>query len=388
MLPIEITCVDDNATFYATFQSHNQKIVSNRHGLFMTHIRTRNEAYTAQTWRLSRSVDGGRTFTPLHEDTHATNPPVLETDAAGNLYLVRPDFADNHAYLYRFHAARDFRDPDVTVIPNAAAGKYAMALDAPRDRLCFFSHNNTFHLLGLDGRLLRSVPLLRPGPSALLQYPLLSLDRDGALHAAWTTQKHDVYLYWDIHHMLSPDGGDTWRNLDGAPLALPVTADQTGPATRITPDDEFDSHTWLSNFMAKDGKLHFLYLAQTQPPRQHYVRYDIATGRRDIDRTELRGETLRLSGMDGFFASRDDRPGSPLYCVLPEGGRIACLVSRDNGDTWRDHARSAETFHIYSLGGCRQVTDDGWIVGTFTDLTGTSDKPPRPPRVFFFKIPA
>src|SRR5687768_6269868 len=108
---IELTLVDDHATGYATFQSHNQKVLANSGGVFMTHIRSRNEAYTAQQWRLSRSTDGGRTFTTVHEATHATNPPVIETDEAGNVYLVRPDFADNHSYLYRFSPDDDYREP-------------------------------------------------------------------------------------------------------------------------------------------------------------------------------------------------------------------------------------------------------------------------------------
>ncbi|MEW6157107.1 MAG: hypothetical protein AB1813_06715, partial [Verrucomicrobiota bacterium] len=36
---IELTCVDPQATGYGTFQSHNQKVVSNRRGIFMTHLR-------------------------------------------------------------------------------------------------------------------------------------------------------------------------------------------------------------------------------------------------------------------------------------------------------------------------------------------------------------
>src|SRR5688572_33371040 len=86
---IELTCVDPAATGYGTFQSHNQKVVANRRGIFMTHIRTRNEPYTAQQWRLSWSRDGGRTFETLYEATHATNPAVLETDDAENVYLIR-----------------------------------------------------------------------------------------------------------------------------------------------------------------------------------------------------------------------------------------------------------------------------------------------------------
>ena len=39
LAPIELTCVDRQATGYATFQSHNQKVLSNRRGIFMTYIR-------------------------------------------------------------------------------------------------------------------------------------------------------------------------------------------------------------------------------------------------------------------------------------------------------------------------------------------------------------
>src|SRR5262245_9732086 len=132
---IDLVCVDERATGYATFQSHNQKVVENARGIFMTHLRTRNEEYTAQTWRLSRSGDRGQTWKTIFEATHATNPPVIETDAGGNLYLVRPDFADGHAYLYRFSAGGDDANPAVSKIPGAAAGKYALYLDPVRRQL-------------------------------------------------------------------------------------------------------------------------------------------------------------------------------------------------------------------------------------------------------------
>jgi hypothetical protein len=83
--PVELVCVDNDAIGYATFQSHNQKVVANSYGIFMTHLRRRNVEYTAQTWRLSRSTDRGRSFATVYEATHATNPPVIETDTDGNI---------------------------------------------------------------------------------------------------------------------------------------------------------------------------------------------------------------------------------------------------------------------------------------------------------------
>ena len=383
-LSVEAVCVDEEAHGYATFQSHNQKVVANQHGIFMTHIRTRNEAYTAQQWRLLRSTDGGQTFAILYEATDATNPPVLETDAAGNIYLVRPDFIDHNAYLYRFLAEKGFQDSIITTIPNGSAGKFCMYLDPKRQQLYYFAHSGLFYVIGLDGQVRASVRLLQNGPHAVPQYPQLAMAADGTLYAAWTSQKHGIYMYWDIHHMASDDAGQTWRNLDGSALALPVVADDTSAATRITLDDEFDVHTWLSNFTFKDGKLHFLYQAQADPKRQHYMRYDVATGQRDVHyQPEFKADTLEIHTLDGFFATR---PGCPLHCLGNYEGHLVCLVSHDNGRTWRDYAQSEQTFRIYSLGGCRRITDDGHIIGSFTDQGGSNLTTECKSKVYFFKI--
>ena len=384
---IELTCVDAAATSYGTFQSHNQKVVANRRGIFMTHIRTRNEAYTAQQWRLSWSRDAGRNFATLFESTDATNPPVLETDDQDNLYLIRPDFVDGQAYLLRFLATNDYRSPVVSRITNGAAGKFSMVLDPVRHQLCYFAHNNSFHRIGLDGVVRSSTNLLTAGQSASLQYPLLFLDRAGTLHTAWTTVKHGAYLYWDIHYLQSPDGGATWRTMGGKPVLPPVIADEGGPAERVTLDDEFNVHTWLSSFLVKNGKSHFLYLAQTKPPRQHYVRYDLRTAKRERDvQPEFKGGQLSLRGLDGFFATRAAEPDGTLYCVGRAAGasRLVCLASDDNGGTWRDHAVSETVINPYAIGGCREVTDDGWIIGSFTDQMATNGGG----KVYFFRIPA
>ena len=403
---IDIVCADDQAIRGGTFQSHNQKVVSNRNGIFMTHIRGCNEAFTAQPWRLSWSKDGGKTFSALYEAVEATNPPALETDEADNLYLARPDFLSRDAHLFRFQAADGYARPLISKIEGGSAGKSCMMYDGARGQLYYFAHNGTFHVVGLDGGVRRSQKLLVAGPTAIQQYPHLSLELDGTLHAAWTTNKNDQYLYTDIHYMKSVDGGETWRKMDGTRLDLPVIADYHGPSDQINLDDEYDYHTWLSSFMVKNGKLHFVYkyTAPGDAARQHYVRYDLKTARREIDLwPEFKGETISLCHNDGFFASRASDPGSPLYCILAQDGHIACLRSEDNGDTWHDHAISERRFashermfHPYAIGGCREVTADGYIIGSFTDRV------PHPDRmteadfvgcggvapVYFFKIRA
>ncbi|MBI3864199.1 MAG: prolyl oligopeptidase family serine peptidase [Planctomycetia bacterium] len=392
--PIELTLVDDHAIGYGTFQSHNQKVVSNDHGIFMTHIRQANKEYTAQTWRLSRSTDGGKSFATVYEATNATSSPALETDEQGTVFALRPDYVDGHAYVYRF-APPDYREPVMTRIPGGSAGKYCAAFDAGRRQLYYLAHNQEFRVINFEGTILRSTTLFKPGPHAAVQYPHLSVAADGTLFAAWTTSAPDRYLYWDIHAMRSPDGGATWQTLAGAPLELPIVADDTGPADRISLDDEFEVHSWLSAFLARNGKLHLVYWAKNSPQRQHYVRYDAASGKREIDREPLLAGWRLAEPNDsaGLIAGRG-AANSPLYCVttVDDRKRLACVFSADNGASWRDFALGAETFpfRVYAIGAARETTRDGWIIGTFTDVKPEAKlyTEAESGKVYFFRIRA
>ncbi len=384
---VTLTLIDDEAIGYATFQSHNQKVVQNKRGIFLTYLRTRNEAYTAQTWRLMHSADNGETFQPIFEATDATNPPVIETDSNDTLYLVRTDFVEGDAYLYRFHPEDNYATHETTHIPRGAAGKYAMILDEPRKRIYYFAHNNTFHTLDLDGNLLSSVELTRGGENAVLQYPHLNLDGDGRLHAAWTTQQHGVYMYWDIHHVLRDTLDGSWRTLGGGNLTLPIVVDDSGPTLRMSLDDEFESHTWLSSLALKGDKIHVAYMAQTDPPREHYMRYDGKTGERDIHlHPRFGGEAFEVMSLGGYFATPDTTAESSLFFIGAHDGRVVALRSEDNGATWDDHARTQEQFNVYSIGGARHTTDDGYIIGTFTGQKSGTSASSRASAVYFFRI--
>ncbi len=381
--------IDSEATGYGTFQSHNQKVVSNANGIFTTHIRSRNDAYTEQQWRLSRSVDGGRSFRVVYEATDGTNPPTLETDADANLYLVRQDYTDYQAYAYRFLAAEEYTAPHITHIVDGGGGKYSMVLDAVRGVIHYFAQGRGLFHLTLDGQTRDVLPLWVDGEHARIEYPHSYLDRGGVLHAAWTSSKLGEYLYWDIHYMASADGGQTWHRFDGSPLSLPQPADETGATDRITWDDEFEVHTWLSSFLVKDGKAHFLYQAHHDPVRQHYMRYDLVTGQRDLDvQPQFRGQQIVLEGLDGFFATRPDLADGPLYVVgHAPGGRLGCLASDDNGSTWYDYALSPPGLIAYAVGGCRELTADGAVIGTYTNRFLSPDGL-NPYRVEFLKLQA
>ncbi len=394
LLPIELTLVDDHAIAFGTFQSHNQKVISNEHGIFMTHVRQANKEYTAQVWRLSRSTDGGKSFTTAYEATNPCSSPALETDERGVIFAARPDYVDGHAYLYRFDPP-EYRTPTITRIPGGSGGKYCLMLDANRQQLYYMANNHEFRVVDFAGELRRSTTLFAAGPHAKMEYPHLALAANGTLVTAWTTSAPDRYLYWDIHAMRSPDGGETWQTLAGAALAPPVVADDTGKADRISLDDEFEVHSWLSAFLARQGKLHFVYWAKNSPQRQRYVRYDGVTGAREIDREPLLAGWTMAEPNDSAALIGDDRSlAAPLYCVSTASDRkqLVCVKTDDNGATWRDHALGAEKFpyRVYSIGAARKTTRDGWIIGTFTNVAPQAElyTAADSGKVYFFRVRA
>lgn len=403
LVPIELVLVDGHAIAYATFQSHNQKVVSNRSGIFITYLHRSNGDYTAQEWRLAHSTDGGQTFATLFEATNATSAPAMETNREGTLYLARPDFLDHDSYLYRFDT-RGSRTTSaaptlasVSRLPGGGAGKYCLLLDEPRRQLYYFAHDGTFHVVGIDGTLRKTLGLLTAGRQAVQQYPHLALGGDGTLHAAWTTSAHGVYLYRSIQAMRSPDGGTTWKTLAGDVLTPPIVADDTGPTARISRTDELDVHSWLSGFMARGDRLHLVYWAKTEPERQRYLRYEPRGERteKEIDIDPLfAGRSQKQANDSGALVASGGVPGSTLYFVstIDDRRRLACLASDDNGATWHEHAISDHVFphRLYSIGAARELTADGYIIGTFTDVVQGTETyyQDGSGRVYFFRIRA
>jgi hypothetical protein len=396
--PIELFPVDTGAIAFATFQSHNQKVVSNRHGVFFTYVHRSNADYTAQRWRLMRAEPDQSRFVQLYESVDASSAPAMETDRFGTLYLARPDFRSADAYLHRFEPAAASAaglQPKTSTMVGGSAGKYCLMIDQPRGQLYYFAHNNTFHVMGMDGVPRHHVTLLREGPNAVLQYPHLSLSSDGVLLAAWTTQKHGEYLYHGIHAIRSDDGGQTWRNLAGKRLELPIIADDTGPATPISRPDERLVHSWLSATSSMNGGWHLVYWAATKPARQRYLRIDQEDGQIQVDLPLVFGERTGAHPNDSAALVRGGgsaADGIFLISTVDDRGRLACLASFDNGKTWQLHAQADRRFdhRIYSIGAARDVTADGWIVGVFTEvMPGTATyHDDHSGKVYFFRMAA
>ena len=324
-----------------------------------------------------------------------TNPA---TNSRTYAYTGGQASLSSEAVLYKFGPSNNFARPlKVKYIPGGASGKYTSFYDRTSGLLYYaaaLSQVPSFFTFDRETTLLSSRSLTRGGPNGYIQYPHIFADGLD-VYAAWTNQAAAApYWYRGIHAIRSRDGGASWTNLADQAVSLPVIADDTGPSTMVSLPSEINTSTWLSTFALRDRKLHFFYNANVPHPygvacnqpadRERYVRFNLDIRQFDIHRCPFAALNSEILGLDGFYAQK--RGGRLLYAVAAKRGeaRLSVLESDDNGVTWIEHAVSGLVpagYGIYSIGGSRWITDDGYLIGTFTQ-TG----PDRTVKFFRVKV--
>lgn len=382
---VEVTLIQPKAHYTATFQSHNQKVVGNNSGIFLSYRPVLSSGTESNSnWKIMRSVDGGTTFNTAYEETIniGVNAPAIDTDGS-KIFALVCYYTSRNCEILTLNPP-NYNSPQRTTLPDSGiAGKYAMIYDG--GYLFVFLHSGQFYKIRTsDMAVVSNYRLIVEGGSAVPQYPYLNISSEGTLIAGWTTVKKGTSTYWNIGFAKSLDRGATWQKADGSPLVLPIIDDETGSANIVNLSDEFAVNTWLESLMVKNNKAHFAYLAHTNPVRYQYVRYDLSTGLEDKRiQPEWKDNQVRLSDADGFPVN-DTRFPNRIYWISGSGKDIEALYSDDNGSTWRDLAKSsfqASGSEVYAIGGYRNITGDGYILGSFGDYhsDGTVD-------VYFFKI--
>ena len=397
---VQTVIVDEPTTMHTVFESHNQKVLSNQYGIFMTYV-TEQDAEGEYLWHLMRSTDGGETFTSIYSVRDATNPPAIETDSSGNVYLGLVGFYDGVGRLYKFQPS-DYTSPISTTFNTVSwVDKFAMAIDESRSQIYFVTKNaaelSTFNL---NCQLIRQVSLIDVN-GKYAQYPHLLVDENNSLHFAWTYDPPPQHKYESIFYMRSNDGGLTWENMSGGNISIPLYC-VTGScaATEITETSEHGHTTWLANMAYKDDKLHFFYNYycplwpyNSDPNYNRYKRFDAQTGALEINKWGFEQDGRYFYGLDGFFSVDRTDSNAPLFLVGHEGrkddtatvihtGRVLCMASYDNGSNWELHSVSEPDFkYLNHLGGCRSITDDGFVIGSFSDHNNYSYS------THFLKIP-
>lgn len=411
-LPLPLLAITpESDTLYATFGSYQQRVVSNRFGIFFTYKATYRPTAAGEQpgeWHLKRSADGGKTFSTAYKAINNGIAPPLETDNDGNLYLIAYRSQTDTSFL-KFSPSNDFKIP--VIIKKVAdasthfSAKKAFFLDKSRQQIYAFTHmGGLFYIFDLHGnvkkkyQLISSIPHAKGG-TGYIMYPLLSVDEQGVVYAAWTNHMHTALQmakygnisnrYTSIHFIISRDGGETWEIADGTKLTIPVISDEHGPATMISRSDEIPG-PWLCSFLVKNGKAHFLYnyfaykkdgAGDGARNRMHYVRYDLKTQQKD-DRVyapnpmgvipglpSWGGETISIIGISGFLTTKKGH--KDIYVIGNSSYRIGILVTHDGGDTWHDVAQSEKQigyggYSPRSITGARELTEDGSIIGIFT----------------------
>ena len=78
-----------------------------------------------------------------------------------------------------------------------------------------------------------------------------------------------------------------------------------------------------------------------------------------------------------------------LTCVDPDATAYGTFQSHNQkvGATWHDHAVSEPVANPYAIGGCREITPDGSIIGSFTDQLAPASDAGGGSKVYFFRIP-
>jgi hypothetical protein len=166
------------------------------------------------------------------------------------------------------------------------------------------------------------------GEGARSAYLAAALDARGALHLAWNWRESpDVATNHDLCYATSPDGGQTWINTSGKPLALPLTAKTTEYALRIPQKStlmnppslttDADGHPFIVTYWAPVG---------TGVPQFHLVRYD--GSKWSVSQITHRTQSFSLEG------TATKRPPISRAVVLAgrgtDGIPAVCLVYRDD----------------------------------------------------------
>ena len=376
----------------AAFSSFRKKMVKTKYGIFLAYNTAAVGSY--YNWILLRSTDGGQTFTQLYSESER-GFICMEVDENNSIYLFSLASAtpDSLVQITRFDAADNFQTPAVNSFNGGLLGKCCTYYDKTRQRFYFMNYQQTnydnFYIVGKNGNVIHSYAMGNNfgGAIANIQYPHLSMSEDGRLFAAWTTSVSGQYHYLSIHFAISDDGGYTWHKLDDTPLVTPFVADIYGPTDRVTMDDETNNQNWLASFIYKGNALHFMYrsaVPDVDPHfalpggRVHYVRANLSSKTIDVNTYPLQGQMLSITGtsnvaiMTGFLTTSLTDASELLFAVSNNENKLVALASADNGKTWFDWAESNKSFLMpYHIGGAREITDDGYILGIFTEYRKT-----------------
>jgi hypothetical protein len=207
-------------------------------------------------------------------------------------------------------------------------------------------------LLQYDARIGKWQPLEAP----LLRYPSNQLaylntlgDMGDTLAGAYTIRREDLMdrrdpamrvMNQSFHVIVSRDHGQTWSNLAGQLLPVPIAAlDETSLALRISPDQKLINQG--GGWLAKDDKYHFGYFRSDTHgiPQIYLTTVDLSTGQHSTAALTSRHQSFDLLGR-GTQIWPISRPavfevGQTLAVAYREDNHLICQFRNPIAGTWR-----------------------------------------------------
>jgi len=362
----------------------------------MTHVL--NENGNQYTWRLSRSVNNGATFSTITTQIGGTRAPTLLSNSSGWVYLLFPDWNTGHGRMWIYKPADGYTNPVQITIPNAGngAGKFASAIDESKGKIYFFTGNydGNFFILDLNGNIISTYRIVVPANNYSIMYPYLYVTRGGELILAWTSANvSDSCNRGPIFCTHSSDGGQTWWSIGNEQLPLNMNADGSSGNNQVSlTSDNSAGDVWLSNMFVSDNYLFFHYYAANRGCGlddgnilQRLIRYNLGSGKRDEFYGDSQNTTTDQSILmkDYVRSCTSVNEAGDIYCLTRNkkaNNKLAVIVSQDYGETWKSYISSSiDQAGSFNLGS--SLTADGYFYGS------TSNAPSSTNNVYFVKFP-
>ena len=384
----------------------------------------------ANTMNVDRSTDGGTTFSHVLQikvGSHAA--PSLETDSAGDVYAIVGSIgAPDGVWVYRMPAGNWASPVLAGTLRNGYSDKTSSGYDPAGQsaanggtlwmiragNIPIAGHNesyiNRMAANGWGGGAINTqctsgsqqncylgiadedtgplVPAAANG--AYAQYPEIYFDRSGSCPTgqsapcdlalmAWTESTFaNTSGYYDIHYIVSADGGQTWYGKDGRISRWPILSGDDGNSWQLLASSEYNSGgnsysndaNWLANIYVQDGHLFFFYRHQGSSGLLRRVT-PTWTGSGYTMANDVGPVTVRLGdGNQGAFFSGYGTAGSRIFLTgrFGSGPQVRTVSSVDGGQNWSTYASDAFVpSYAYSVSGGHGLGPGGQVIGAYTD---------------------
>jgi hypothetical protein len=221
-----------------------------------------------------------------------------------------------------------------------------------------------------------------------VEYPHLYFDRSSHLAVmAWTNAGNcNVFGYYNIQYILSPDDGANWYGKNGliAYSSLPIKAGDTGPSFSLLAPSEYvrtaggcaSLRNWLVNIYAQDGHVFFLYRRATGDALYRRVTVTFTGSgfsvKNDIGPVNIPGVGNGNGG--GSFAG-EGTAGARIFLTAStvKGTGVIVKDTVNDGATWSTFATDPTPLaagKVYALSGSHRLGPGGQILAAFTDSHG------------------